>query len=175
LHRADLSIGTVTSSQTRGPRRPLRVNRVSLAACRSLPVFPPQAAVEETNVIMTIKPLRREELGRRVFASRRKPTGSDAGESELGQTSRIHKPSALVSFGLPDPLSFRVRGHAMVAADRGDKPRQGKRQGQASKGPDPPSPGNAMSAKTTPQKAKRKNSMTGPPMQHRRYRWLRKT
>ena len=51
----------------------------------------------------------------------------------------------------------------MVAADRGDKPRQGKRQGQASKGPDPPSPGNAMSAKTTPQKAKRKKSMTGPP------------
>jgi hypothetical protein len=32
---------------------------------------------------------------------------------------RIHKPSALVNFGLPDPLSFRVREHAMVAADRG--------------------------------------------------------
>jgi hypothetical protein len=36
-----------------------------------------------------------------------------------GQTSRIHKPTALVSFDLPDPLSFRVREHAMVAADRG--------------------------------------------------------
>jgi len=40
----------------------------------------------------------------------------------------------------------------------GDKPRQGKRQGQAAKQPDPPSPGNAMAAKTTPQKAKRRNA-----------------
>jgi hypothetical protein len=31
---------------------------------------------------------------------------------------RIHKPSALVSFDLPDPLSFLVRWRAMVAADR---------------------------------------------------------
>ena len=45
----------------------------------------------------------------------------------------------------------------MVMADRG-KPRQGKRQGQAATRPDPPSPGNAMAAKTTPQKAKRKSA-----------------
>ena len=32
---------------------------------------------------------------------------------------QIHKPSARVSFGLPDPLSFRVRSPAMVLADRG--------------------------------------------------------
>jgi len=31
----------------------------------------------------------------------------------------IHKPSALVSFGLPDPLSFQVRSHAMVARRSG--------------------------------------------------------
>jgi hypothetical protein len=51
----------------------------------------------------------------------------------------------------------------MVAADRGDKPRQGKRQGQASKGPDPPSPGNAMSAKTRHKRRNDKKSKTGPP------------
>ena len=39
--------------------------------------------------------------------------------SSACKTSRIHKPSAVVSFGLPDPLSFLVRGRAMVAADRG--------------------------------------------------------
>jgi hypothetical protein len=32
---------------------------------------------------------------------------------------RIYKPSILVSFDLPNRLSFRVREHAMVAADRG--------------------------------------------------------
>ena len=31
----------------------------------------------------------------------------------------IHKPSARVSFGLPDPLSFQVRSHAMVARRSG--------------------------------------------------------
>jgi hypothetical protein len=44
-------------------------------------------------------------------------------------------------------------------ADRG-KPRQGKRQGQATKRPDPPFFGNAMRAKTTPQKPKRKKAKT---------------
>src|SRR5260370_17590152 len=38
--------------------------------------------------------------------------------SSACKTSRIHKPSAVVSFGLPDPLSFLVRGLPMVAADR---------------------------------------------------------
>ena len=32
---------------------------------------------------------------------------------------QIHKPSARVSFGLPDPLSFQVRSHAMVARRSG--------------------------------------------------------
>ena len=32
---------------------------------------------------------------------------------------QIHKPSALVSFGLPDPLSFQARSHAMVARRSG--------------------------------------------------------
>jgi hypothetical protein len=45
-----------------------------------------------------------------------------------------------------------------------NKSRQGKRQGQAAKQPDPPSPGNAMSAKTPPKKAKPKKSRTGPPL-----------
>jgi hypothetical protein len=45
-----------------------------------------------------------------------------------------------------------------------NKSRQGKRQGQAAKRPDPPSPGNAMSAKTTPKKPKPKKSRTGPPL-----------
>jgi hypothetical protein len=45
-----------------------------------------------------------------------------------------------------------------------NKSRQGRRQGQAAKQPDPPSPGNAMSAKTTPRKPKRKQSRTGPPL-----------
>jgi hypothetical protein len=44
----------------------------------------------------------------------------------------------------------------------GDKPRQGKRQGQAATQPDPPSPGNAMAAKT-PKKAKHKKSKPSPP------------
>ena len=52
---------------------------------------------------------------------------------------QIHKPSARVSFGLPDPLSFQVRSHAMVARRSGTNTRQGKRQGQAAKQPDPPS------------------------------------
>ena len=39
----------------------------------------------------------------------------------------------------------------------------GKASGSGLKGPDPPSPGNAMSAKTTPRKAKRKKSKTSPP------------
>jgi len=44
----------------------------------------------------------------------------------------------------------------------GDKPRQGKRQGQAATRPDQPSPGNAMNAKTTPKKAKHKKSKPSP-------------
>jgi hypothetical protein len=45
----------------------------------------------------------------------------------------------------------------------GDKLRQGRRQGQAAKRPDPPSPENAVPAKTTPQKAKRKNQRRARP------------
>lgn len=41
------------------------------------------------------------------------------GGSYLGQTSRVHKPSVLISFGLPDPLGFRAGEYAMVVADRG--------------------------------------------------------
>ena len=47
-----------------------------------------------------------------------------------------------------------------------NKSRQGKRQGQAAERPDPPSPGNAMSAKTTSKKARRKKSRTGPSLVH---------
>jgi hypothetical protein len=47
-----------------------------------------------------------------------------------------------------------------------NKSRQGKRQGQAAKRPDPPSPGNAMSAKTTSKKPRRKKSRTVPPPVH---------
>jgi hypothetical protein len=55
------------------------------------------------------------------------------GEGTLGTNAgpiaglRIHKPSKAVSFGLPDRLSFCALGHAMVAAEIGDKPRQGRR------------------------------------------------
>jgi hypothetical protein len=45
----------------------------------------------------------------------------------------------------------------------GDKPRQGKRQGQAATRPDPPSPGNAMAVKTTPKKAKHEKSKPNAP------------
>jgi ABC-type uncharacterized transport system involved in gliding motility auxiliary subunit len=71
----------------------------------------------------------------------------------------------MVSFGLPGPLSFRVAEHAMVAADRGQTP-TGKRQGQAAKRPDPPSQGNGMPAKKTPQKARRRKSKTRPASAH---------
>ena len=54
---------------------------------------------------------------------------------------QIHKPSARVSFGLPDPLSVQVRCHVMVARRSGTNTRQGKRQGQAAWQPDPPSRG----------------------------------
>ena len=37
------------------------------------------------------------------------------------QRPQIHKPSSWVSFGLPDPLSFQVRSHAMVARRSGTK------------------------------------------------------
>jgi hypothetical protein len=47
-----------------------------------------------------------------------------------------------------------------------NKSRQGKRQGQAAKRPDPPSSGNAMSAKTTPKNARRKKSKTTLPLVH---------
>ena len=53
------------------------------------------------------------------------------------QRPQIRKPSARVSFGLPDPLSFQVRSHAMVARRSRTNTRQGKRQGQAAKQPDP--------------------------------------
>jgi hypothetical protein len=65
---------------------------------------------------------------------------------------KIHKPSVRVSFGLPGPLSFQVRSHVIVARRSGTNTRQGKRQGQAAKQPDPPS-WNAMRAS---QKSKRK-------------------
>src|SRR3979411_1518507 len=52
-------------------------------------------------------------------ADRASWTGVNSFSSAGAQTSRIRKPSALVSFGLPDPLSFRVREHAMVGAERG--------------------------------------------------------
>jgi hypothetical protein len=45
---------------------------------------------------------------------------------------RIHKPLAVVSFGLPDPLRFLAREHAMVAADRG-KTSAGKASGSGRK------------------------------------------
>jgi hypothetical protein len=45
-----------------------------------------------------------------------------------------------------------------------NKSRQGKRQGQAARRPDPPSPGNAMPAKTTPKMPKRKQSKTSLPL-----------
>jgi hypothetical protein len=41
---------------------------------------------------------------------------------------QFHKPSALVIFGLPGPLSFHLKAHAMVALQIGDKPDQEKRQ-----------------------------------------------
>jgi len=63
----------------------------------------------------------------------------------------------VVSFGLPDPFSS---GGVRWWLPIGNKPRQGKRQGQAAKRPDPPSQGNAMSAKTPPQRPKRKKSKT---------------
>ena len=50
----------------------------------------------------------------------------------------------------------------MVAADRGTNLNR-ESVGSGLMGPDPPSPGTAISAKTTPQKAKRKKSKTGPP------------
>ena len=46
-------------------------------------------------------------------------SGSWAWRTSPCEASRIHKPSALVSFGLPNRLSFPVREHAMVPADRG--------------------------------------------------------
>src|SRR5262245_22605984 len=62
-------------------------------------------------------------------------------------TTAIHKPSARVSFDLPDPLSFQVRSHVIVARRSSTHTRQGKRQGQAADQPDPPS-WNAMRAPT---------------------------
>jgi hypothetical protein len=44
-----------------------------------------------------------------------------------------------------------------------DKPRQGKRLGRAAKRPDPPFLGNAVSTKTKPQMAERKQSKASPP------------
>jgi hypothetical protein len=49
----------------------------------------------------------------------RNRSGSWAWRTSPCEASRIHKPSALVSFGLPNRLSFPVREHAMVPADRG--------------------------------------------------------
>ena len=57
----------------------------------------------------------------------------------LMPATKIHKPSTRVSFGLPDPLSFQVGSPVMVARRSGTNTRQGKRQGQAAKQPDPPS------------------------------------
>jgi hypothetical protein len=45
-----------------------------------------------------------------------------------------------------------------------NKSRQGRRQGQAARQPDPPSPGNAMPAKTAPKRSKPKKSRTGLPL-----------
>ena len=51
-------------------------------------------------------------------AAARGPTRDPAG-CPAAHSAAIHKPSALVSFGLPDPLSFQVRSHAMVARSPG--------------------------------------------------------
>jgi hypothetical protein len=58
-----------------------------------------------------------------------------------GQGVAICKPSLVVSSALPNLLSFLVPDHAMMADDRGTIPRQGRRQGQAAKRPDPHSGG----------------------------------
>ena len=86
---------------------------------------------------------------------------------------QIRKPSARVSFGLPDPLSFQVRSHAMVARRSGTNTRQGKRQGQAAKQPDPRL-GNAM---RTSQNSWRKTAKANGrlPMCPRHCRWPRTT
>jgi hypothetical protein len=76
--------------------------------------------------------------------------------------SRIHKPSALVSFGLPDHLSFHVRTHAMVARRSGTNLDRESVRVRLQKWPDPPSPENTMRAKTTPQKGKRRISNASP-------------
>ena len=106
----------------------------------------------------------------------RNRSGSWAWRTSPCEASRIHKPSALVSFGLPNRLSFPIREHAMVPTDRGDKPRQGKRQGQAARRPDPPfwgmqclqRPRHKVRNERNQRRARRR------PMQHRRYWWPRK-
>ena len=72
---------------------------------------------------------------RRRVEFRRSNLMRDCGKlgSRCAQTTRIHKPSAPVSFGLPALLSFYGRARDMVAWQIGDQPRQGKRQGQAAK------------------------------------------
>lgn len=74
---------------------------------------------------------------------------------------RIHKPSKAVSFGLPDRLSICARGHAMVAADRGQTP-TGKRQGQAATRPDPPSFGKCNGCEDEAPTGKTQEIKTGP-------------
>jgi hypothetical protein len=75
-------------------------------------------------------------------------------------TSLIHKPLAVVSFGLPDLLSIRVRGRAMVADDRGKPDRKasgsGPQSGLARQ------LGTVMSTNTTPKKSNRKNAKKSP-------------
>jgi hypothetical protein len=90
---------------------------------------------------------------------------------------QIHKPSTAVSFGLPDHLSFRVRQHAMVIADRGQTP-----TGKAS--------GSGRQARLTrhlremqcrqrrrskSQNARSQRRARRRSMRLRRYRWSRKT
>ena len=91
------------------------------------------------------------------------------------KTSRIHKPSAVVSFGLPDPLSFLVRGRAMVAADRGQTS-TGKASGSGCKrGLTRHLKGMQCLQSHKGRNARNQRRVRGRPMRHRRYRWPPKT
>jgi hypothetical protein len=68
----------------------------------------------------------------------------------------------VVSFGLPDPLSFRVRGRATVAADRGQTS-TGKASGSGCKRGLTRHLGECDVCKDTITRPKRKESKTGSP------------
>ena len=75
----------------------------------------------------------------RRYGVRRAAPAAIQQDARRRQAPQIHKPSAWVSFGLPDLLSFQIESHAMVARRSGTNTRQGKRQGQAASQRDPPS------------------------------------